>query len=277
MPVARTNNLSKKSVPAKTNCDPTQLATSVSRVRNGNPFYPFRVPSPEILVFETANQLRAAFDETHEWIRQSAKEANRKNADVIVALARMQSILSERGQEHRKLMGEAGIGHWTWTGYFQWFKEEFRYDLTLRTVQRKIAELTGKSCPECHSSNGHVRSCSHYRHMPPTRLSELRSTLGSIAGAAKRLDEARRDGGDVEQAMGELLERIFTAELYVPFKSVASIRRSGSQPFARLAQRLAEYVVNEELSEARRVATELLSIVRARPEKAIDSQITQAA
>ncbi len=135
--------------------------------------------------FKDAKELRAAFDEADEEVKTKAKTAINSQADVIIALAKVQAILSQRGKE--KMRRDAGIEQ-TWTSYYQWFQKEYKFDLTLRAVQYKIAELAGKTrnrkCSECHKTNGHAKSCSKYKEPPLPHLTQLEAKLLDTASRA---------------------------------------------------------------------------------------------
>ena len=105
--------------------------------------------------FRSAEELKAVFGEADREVRATAKAASDSQADLIIALAKVRAILSQRGKE--KMRCEAGIKP-TWTAYYRWFQKEFKLELTLRAVQYKIAELAGKNrnrkCTECYSTAG---------------------------------------------------------------------------------------------------------------------------
>ncbi len=92
--------------------------------------------------YKDAKELRAAFEEADNDVKGKAKTASDNQADVIIALAKVRAILSQRGKE--KMRREAGVKV-TWTRYYDWFQKEFNFERTLRAVQYKIAELSGKA------------------------------------------------------------------------------------------------------------------------------------
>ncbi len=235
-----------------------KLTTKMSRVIPAQPQGSVKY-GPD--VFMDSCKLRQAFEEVHQQIRQNASEANRKNADLVLGLARMQTILSERGEDHRRVKNEAGIGHWTWTSYFNWFKREFKYELTLRTVQRNIAKLAGKgTCPECQKSTGHSPTCSRFKQ---TRVVQLQSRLDSIESAAREFEAARGQHCDMEQAAGKLLSAI-CATATLPNHEIPPKKTDASGiscEAERLAIRLAEHVVRDQLQAARETAIEFLAQV----------------
>jgi len=194
-----------------------ELATSMSRVAA-----PFSEPVHKIEAirhkapdFKDAKDLRDAFDEAHKSARRNALEANEKNAEVVIALAKVQAILSERGEKYETMRRDAGIGHWTWTSYFLWFKKKFNYNRTLRTVQRKIAELEGKRvCIECRKANGHMPSCPKHKsptkptiseppsaNLKPSEIEELAIELAEHV-VNKRLESALKIAMDILQKTG---------------------------------------------------------------------------
>jgi hypothetical protein len=64
--------------------------------------------------FKDANELKEAFDQAHEEVKAKGSAAIDSQADVIIALAKVRAILSQRGRE--KMRRQAGIKQ-TWTRY----------------------------------------------------------------------------------------------------------------------------------------------------------------
>jgi hypothetical protein len=92
-------------------------------------------------------EIKASYEKLNRKIIRSADKYGVKAQDAAASwdilmplIDRMQAMLSQRG-EQRELMDTLGLPSWT-----EWFKE-FRprlKEVTLRTIQRKIAEYRGK-------------------------------------------------------------------------------------------------------------------------------------
>jgi len=168
--------------------------------------------------FKDANELRAAFDEADEEVKTTARTAIDSQADVIIALAKVQAILSQRGKE--KMRRDAGI-KLTWTGYYQWFQKEFNFELTLRAVQYKIAELAGKNrnrkCTECGKTGSHATSCSKYKEPTLPHLTQLEAKLLDTASRAHGIVKAVKQGGNVDEAIAEFESNAPTPEKLVEY------------------------------------------------------------
>ncbi len=120
--------------------------------------------SIEVEDFTDAKELKQAHDEAHEEIVHATEAAVDNNEKLVLALARMRAIYSQRSTA--KLKKESGIKWKSWGSYFRWFKKNYQYKYCLRTVINKIDELKGKKlCTECKKAGGHLPSCS--RHPEP--------------------------------------------------------------------------------------------------------------
>lgn len=232
--------------------------------------------------FKSAKELRVAFEQAHRAAKLSALEANDLNAEVVIALAKVQAILSERGEKYQKMRQDAGIGHWTWTSYFLWFKREFNYNRTLRTVQRKIAELEGKRvCTECKRANGHMRSCAKYKEPKTKYRSQVECRLLVVAEAVHNVEIARKQGGNVDQAIEKLIkktpplegiEKYFhsqaTPKMFIPEQHTTNLKPNEIE---ELAIKLAEHVIKRSFESALMIAIDILkkagsNIIDAKPD-----------
>lgn len=154
--------------------------------------------------FKDAQELKAAFEEADREVKANGKRAIDSQADVIIALVKVQAILSQRGKE--KMRRAAGIKQ-TWTQYYESFQKEFNFGLTLRAVQYKIRELAGqkreRKCKECHKAGGHAKSCSRYSQPAPPHLTQLEARLLDTASCAHEIVKAVRQAGNVEAAIAD--------------------------------------------------------------------------
>jgi hypothetical protein len=168
--------------------------------------------------FKDAKEVRTAFDEAHNEVKTKGMSAINSQADVILALAKMQAILSQRGKE--KMRREAGINQ-TWIDYYNWFQKEFSFDLTLRAVQYKIKELAGKKrdrkCTECHKTDGHAKSCSKYKEPTPPHLTQLEAKLLDTTSRAHGVVKAVKQGGNVDEAIADFEKNAPTRENLVEY------------------------------------------------------------
>jgi hypothetical protein len=163
--------------------------------------------------FRNAQELKAAFEEADKEVKTKGAAAIDGQADVILALAKVQAILSQRGKE--KMRGDAGINQ-SWSEYYAWFQKRFNYDLTLRAVQYKIAELAGKKrerkCSECHKTNGHAASCSKYKE---PHLTQLEAKLIDATSRAHEIVKAVKQGGNVDEVIADFEKNAPTPEKLV--------------------------------------------------------------
>ena len=168
--------------------------------------------------FRSADELKAAFVEADREVKATAKAASDSQAGVIIALAKVRAILSQRGKE--KMRCEAGI-KLTWTGYYRWFQKEFNFELTLRAVQYKIAELSGKkrkrNCAECQKTAGHSTSCSKHKEPTPPHLTPLEAKLLHTASSAHGIVKAVRHGGNLDEAIAEFEQNAPTPEKLIEY------------------------------------------------------------
>jgi hypothetical protein len=159
--------------------------------------------------FTDASQLRAAYDATDAAVKKAAETSVDNQADVIIALAKMRSLLSQRGNE--TMRKEAGI-KLGWVQYFAWFKKTYDLKMCLRTVVSKIDQLDGKKlCSECRKTGGHTPSCSKYKKATKY-LSPLEARLIGTASAGNDLCRACEGGGNVHEAIHEFRKRAPTQE-----------------------------------------------------------------
>src|SRR5208282_5084144 len=177
--------------------------------------------------FKDAKEMRKAFDQTHAEVKQ---------ADAIVALAKMRSLLSQRGGD--KMRKEAKIdsaifelakpkkGESIWMAYFGWYKQTYNLKMCLRTAINKMDLLMGKKlCTECKKETGHTPSCSKYKEPKPKHLTPLEARLIDAAQAAHGVVTAHKGGGNVEEAIKD-----FTTVAPTPEKLDEFLERSVQQP-----------------------------------------------
>ena len=123
--------------------------------------------------------MRTAYDAAHAEVKAGADAAMSSQADTLLALAKVQAILSQRGANKAALRKEAGLKGWK--EYYAWFQKEYDYKYCLRTVQRKIETLSGevKGCKECGKETGHRKTCSMYEAPLLLTASEKRKLVDS--------------------------------------------------------------------------------------------------
>jgi hypothetical protein len=150
--------------------------------------------------FEDAAEFKAAFLTTDQEVKRAAEASVDKQADVIVALAKMRSLLSQRGS--KELRKKAGITQ-GWTQYFASFQRTYKLEMCLRTVINKIDVLSGKKlCKSCKKMNGHTPSCPRYKNPnPQLTVRECRLIAGLSAG--HDLVQAIEQGGNFRAAANE--------------------------------------------------------------------------
>jgi hypothetical protein len=150
--------------------------------------------------FQTAKDMKTAYDAAHAEVKAGADAAMSSQADTLLALAKVQAILSQRGANKAALRKEAGLKGWE--EYYAWFQKEYDYKYCLRTVQRKIEALSGvvKACNECGKETGHRKTCSMYEAPLLLTASEKRKLVDS-ALVAYEVVEAVKVGGNVEEAV----------------------------------------------------------------------------
>lgn len=159
--------------------------------------------------FKDAAEFKAAYNVADAEVKQAAEASVDKQAEVITALAKMRSILSQRGSE--KLRKEAGVTQ-GWTQYFAWFKRTYEFRMCLRTVINKIDRLNGKKpCRSCGKVNGHTPSCRKYERPAPQLTYKECRLLGALT-AANDIVKAVEHGGDVNEAMREYKKCAPTSE-----------------------------------------------------------------
>ena len=159
--------------------------------------------------FTDAAEFKAAYDTADQAVKQAAEASVDRQAEVIAALAKMRSLLSQRGSD--KIRKEAGITQ-GWGQYFRWFQRTYNFQLCLRAVLNKIDVLNGKKlCPSCNKTNGHTPSCPKYKKpAPQLSLKECRLLAGLSAG--NDLVKAIKQGGDVDAAISEYRKAAPTPE-----------------------------------------------------------------
>jgi len=97
-----------------------------------------------------ANGCKAEFDRLETELQPVGDAVAKANITLEGAgplLDQMQALLSQRGEERKKVLKEAGLP--TWTKWVKEWTEEL--DISLRTIQRHIQELRAdkKPCPDC--------------------------------------------------------------------------------------------------------------------------------
>ncbi len=150
--------------------------------------------------FKDADEFKAAYETADEAVKQAAEVSVDRQAEVIAALAKMRSILSQRGS--KEMREQAGITR-GWTQYFAWFKRTYHLRMCLRTVINKIDQLGGKKlCLSCKKVDGHTPSCKRYKK-PAPQLSPKECRLLAGLSAAHDLVKAVEHGGNVAEAVRE--------------------------------------------------------------------------
>ncbi len=150
--------------------------------------------------FRDAAEFRAAYETTDKEVKRAAEASVDKQADVIAALARMRSLLSQRGS--KEMRKKAGITQ-GWIQYFAWFQRTYKLQMCLRTAINKIDLLSGKKlCPSCKKFNGHTPSCPRYKK-PNQHLSPRECRLLAGLNAGHDLVKAIEQGGNFQAAANE--------------------------------------------------------------------------
>ncbi|MGE5114530.1 MAG: hypothetical protein ACM3JB_27025 [Acidobacteriaceae bacterium] len=153
----------------------------------------------ERLKFKDASELKAAYEAADNGIKHAVESSLSKQAELIRALAKMRSILSQRGGS--KLRKEAGVMNWT--QYFAWFKETYELNMCLRTATKKIDIVSGKKlCPSCGKEKGHTPSCPYYEKRHPALTAKECSLIAALT-AGNDLVRALECGGNIVEAAGE--------------------------------------------------------------------------
>jgi hypothetical protein len=147
--------------------------------------------------YKDAIEFKAAYDSVDQAVKDAANGAVDKQADVIIALAKMRSVLSQRSAE--KLRKEAGVTR-GWTQYFAWFKRTYQFPLCLRTVINKIDRLGGKRfCASCGKAKGHTPTCPRYIKPAPLLSSRECQFIGGLT-LGYDLVKAVENGGNIQEA-----------------------------------------------------------------------------
>lgn len=162
--------------------------------------------------FKDAKEMRKAFNQTHEEVQKASTAVVDKQSDALIALAKMRSLLSQRGSE--KMRKEAEIDSAVielakpmkresiWMAYFKWYKQTYNLKMCLRTAINKIDLLMGKQlCTECKKDGGHTPSCSKYKEPKPKHLTPLEAKLIEATSAAHEVVNAHKAGGNVNGAI----------------------------------------------------------------------------
>jgi len=150
--------------------------------------------------FKDATEFKAAFLTTDEEVKRVAEASVGNQADVIAALAKMRSLLSQRAS--KEMRKQAGITQ-GWTQYFAWFQRTYKLQMCLRTVINKIDVLSGKKlCESCKKMDGHTPSCPRYKK-PNPQLSSKECRLIAGLSAGHDLVKAIEQGGNFEAAANE--------------------------------------------------------------------------
>ena len=247
---------------------PGQLANHGSRVSIVPAIAKIKGVSYQAPDFKSVEELKAAFEEADKEVKAKGRIAIDSHADVILALAKVQAILSQRGKE--KMRREAGISQ-GWTSYYQSFQKEFNFDLTLRAVQYKIAELAGKNrnrkCSECYKSNGHAVSCSKYKEPAPPHLTQLEAKLLDAASRAHGVVMAVRQHGNVDEAIAEFQETAPTLEKLSEYAE-RSVKPSLAAPVPETATIVS--VLKNKAREHSRVFRHRIEIVQQKKTEKLD-------
>jgi len=132
----------------------TKLANKVSPVSKQLAIVPqikkieqFKFDAPD---WKDVAELKSAWAKNQRDLANAATASMDKQAEVYICLAKAHAILSQRGDKYAKMRDEAGIlnpntgKRLTWTEYFTWFQSHYNFEKCLRTVQLKLAEMSGK-------------------------------------------------------------------------------------------------------------------------------------
>ena len=188
---------SPSSTPAKlaNKCSPVSKQTIVPQIQKIEQ-YKFDAPD-----WKDVAELKSEWDINQRDLAKAATAAMDNQADIYICLAKARAILSQRGDKYAKMRDEAGIlnpktgKRLTWIEYYAWFQSQYNFDKCLRTVQFKLAEMSGKK-----------RVPNPY---PPLQLTAAdKHKLVDSALESHHLVEAIRNGGDVNTAVKELQKNL---------------------------------------------------------------------
>ena len=188
---------SPSSTPTKlaNKCSPVSKQTIVPQIQKIEQ-YKFDAPD-----WKNVAELKSEWDINQRDLAKAATAAMDNQADIYICLAKARAILSQRGDKYAKMRDEAGIlnpktgKRLTWIEYYAWFQSQYNFDKCLRTVQFKLAEMSGKKRvpnPD-----------------PPLQLTAAdKRKLVESALESHHLVEAIRNGGDVNTAVKELQKNL---------------------------------------------------------------------
>lgn len=135
-----------------------------------------------------AQQTRREYDRLNKALLGLADEIAQTVKRLAPHLAQMQSLLSQRGSDRKKVLKDAGLP--SWTQYAREYADKL--DCSMRTIQREITTLR----------NGGKKPESKSKPMP--RLDRRQQAhLVKASLAAKRVVDAVKNGGNVQQAIAK--------------------------------------------------------------------------
>ena len=177
---------------------------------------------------KTYADLSEAIRDKSEAFESAFKDAADRWDELTPYLSQMQSLLSQRGAQRKAVLQEAGLP--SWTDWFERFKKELGWKISLRAVQKKLATLRGKSDGgKDGKAEGRGQSAKPesetalYKHGYQAGKAEVQKQLNAAAekesalagrvadlekenerlqGIARQLQEQRQEGGD--KAVGKL-------------------------------------------------------------------------
>ena len=176
-----------------------------------------------------AEQTKKQFTDLSEAIRDKAeafecafKDAADRWDELTPYLSQMQSLLSQRGEQRKAVLREAGLP--SWTEWFEGFKKELRWKISLRAVQKKLAALRDKgnggkdgkaegpgqaSKPQRerpHNQRGYeaeksemqaqLKAAAEKQAALAGRVADLEKENEKLQGIAGGLQQQRQEGGD---------------------------------------------------------------------------------
>lgn len=177
-------------------CSPVSKQTIVLQIQK---IEQFKFDAPD---WQDAAQLKSAWVTNQFDLDNAATASIDKHAEVYICLAKARAILSQRGDKYARMRDDAGIlnpktgKRLTWSEYFAGFQSQYNFDKCLRTVQFKLAEISGKK---------RVTK----KPDPPLQLTAAdKRRLVDSALESHHVIEGIRNGGDVTAAVKELQKNL---------------------------------------------------------------------
>ncbi len=170
-----------------------------------------------------AEHTKKAFADLSEQIRDKSeafacayKAAAEEWDELTPHLSRMQSLLSQRGEKRKAVLREAGLP--SWTEWFESFKKELGWKISLRAVQKKLAVLRDNSVSgKGGNAEGHGQAAkpeneralykSGYRAAKAEVQEQLNAAAAEKAALEGRVAELEKENEKLQGIAGGLQEQ----------------------------------------------------------------------